>query len=227
MTSLLLCSGNDALYSGGSILAAALAGRTRTPSTDPDSPPRCITLLPDLDLTHNPLRTMSSPHQTTRASTPTLERSTTLPQPMSKPMSFFCYTPKSARTEFISHAPVPLATPFSGGTEPRAMSPSLQSAFGMATPLQRALQVALQSSASAPAPLSAFEAASDVSHHTSVPLNVTPVQLSSFDALPYGAAGHPMEFGALLGQRPCDSLSHDLQQGLSFGGRHMDGSNTM
>lgn len=214
----------DNLYTGGSILAAALAGRARTPSTDPDSPPRCTSLLPDLDtLQHKTqmLRTMSSPLQaartTTRASTHTamLERSTTIPQPVScKPMSFFCHTPKTARTELIPHAP--LVTPFGGSfpPEPRALSPSLQTAFGMATPLQRALQVALQSSSG----MSTFEVASDVSHHTSVPLTVTPVQLSSFDALPYGGERHPMEFGAdpLLGQYSVpDSLSHNLQ-GLSF-----------
>ena len=211
---------DSTLYAGGSILAAALAGGACTPSTDPDSPPRSTMLMPDLELAHNkpqPLRTMSSPLQAamvTRASTPVLERATTV-----KPMSFFCYTPKSARTEFISHAPVPLATPF-GRAEPRAISPSLQTAFGMATPLQRALQVALQSSGSAPA-MSAFEAASDMSHHTSVPLNVTPVQLPSFDALPCG--GHPMQHPVLgehsYGMMP-DSLSHDLE-GLSFG---MDGT---
>lgn len=214
------------LYAGGPVLSAALAGRARTPSTDPDSPTRCTALLPDLESVHYapkamPLRTMSSPMQaacTTRASTPTIERSTTVPPPAStKPMSFFCYTPRATPHERIAHAPTPLVTPFgTGHHEPRALSPSLQTAFGMATPLQRALQIALQSSGS----MSAFEAASDMSHHTSVPLNVTPVHLSSFDALPYGGAGHPMEFGVDL-LAGADSLSNDLQ-GLSFG-NHMDG----
>ncbi len=92
------------------------------------------------------LRAVSSPtHVTTsRAGTPTLERTATAPHTsVAKPLSFFCYTPKTDRTlgpmpPPPTITPIPLTSPFGCVDEA-----SLSNAFGMATPLQRALQIAL------------------------------------------------------------------------------------
>lgn len=162
------------------------------------------------------LRAVSSPVRaphTSRATTPTpsLERTATCPHAATttKPLSFFCYTPKTDRSVGVppmrtspTTVPVPLTTPFGGVAD----ETSLSTAFGMATPLQRALQVALCNAAEQQpyGMLPAFDAAYGggdgmapplFGGHPSLPLAPVPVNL------PFTTP----------------ELSHELQ-GLQFGG---------